>query len=37
MPAEPNVRPWVVIYYTDGRNQDPNKYWADAESVSTTS
>jgi len=28
MPSEPNVRPWVLIYYYDGRTQDPDKYWA---------
>ena len=29
MPAEPNVRPWALIYYYDGRTREPGKYWAD--------
>ncbi len=29
MPAEENVRPWVLVYYTnDGDRNDPDKFWA---------
>jgi hypothetical protein len=30
MPGEPNVRPWVLVYYDEGENRkDADKYWAD--------
>ena len=30
MPGEPNVRPWVLVYYGSGGNRKgPDKYWAD--------
>jgi len=30
MPGEPNVRPWVLIYYReDDKRRDPEKYWND--------
>jgi hypothetical protein len=29
MPGEPNVRPWVLIFYPDGNKKDPDKYWAE--------
>ncbi len=30
MPGEPNVRPWVLMFYSEGGNRrDPEKYWND--------
>ena len=30
MPGEPNVRPWLLVYYYSGDNRkDPDKYWVD--------
>jgi hypothetical protein len=29
MPAEPNVRPWMLVYYHEGQKRDPKKYWND--------
>lgn len=27
MPGEPNVRPWVLVFYSDGSQKNPDKYW----------
>ena len=27
MPAEANVRPWMLIFYNDGKKREPDKYW----------
>jgi hypothetical protein len=29
MPGEANVRPWVLVLYTDGKRRDPDNYWND--------
>jgi hypothetical protein len=29
MPGEANVRPWALIFYSDGRRREPEKYWND--------
>ena len=29
MPGEPNVRPWVLVLYTDGKRREPDTYWND--------
>ena len=28
MPGEPNVRPWVLLYYRADGKRDPDKYWS---------
>ncbi|MFN3323730.1 MAG: hypothetical protein ACK5AZ_09565 [Bryobacteraceae bacterium] len=27
MPSEPNVRPWILIFYHDGKKREQEKYW----------
>ncbi len=29
MPGEPNVRPWALAFYSDGKKREPEKYWND--------
>jgi hypothetical protein len=29
MPADANVRPWMLVFYNDGKKRDPEKYWTD--------
>jgi hypothetical protein len=29
MPGEPNVRPWMLIYYHDGSKRERERYWND--------
>ncbi|HYK92155.1 MAG TPA: DUF3857 domain-containing protein [Acidobacteriota bacterium] len=29
MPGEPNVRPWALVFYADGKRREPDKYWND--------
>lgn len=29
MPGQANVRPWVLIFYSDGKQKEPEKYWGD--------
>ncbi|HUI58113.1 MAG TPA: DUF3857 domain-containing protein [Bryobacteraceae bacterium] len=29
MPAEPNVRPWVLLVYRKNEQRDPERYWTD--------
>jgi hypothetical protein len=29
MPAEPNVRPWLLLFYHNKTNREPESYWSD--------